>query len=46
MGFLNASQGFYIRLRNIPLKDLDIVLEGISKHFNVINLDIRKREGS
>jgi hypothetical protein len=45
MGFLSNSTSFYIKLRNIPLKDIDKVLEAVSKHFNVINLDIRKHRG-
>ena len=45
MGFLSNSTGFYIKLRNIPLQDIDIVLEGISKHFTVVSVDIRRRGG-
>lgn len=32
-----------IRLRNIPSKDLDSILEAVSKHFKVDSLSIRKR---
>jgi hypothetical protein len=40
-----SSTVFRIKLRYIPQKDLDSVLESISKYFKVEVMDIRKRGG-